>query len=101
MLISLNGDSVKKIILEEFEKRYGKPRKLKIGDYYDFNVWKVNDERIACQMKNGFDMYAYKPELVEQYISFCANEIEKIIQAQKEARKRSADEAADRRKNIF
>lgn len=101
MLIILNGDSIQKIIIEEFEKRYGKPRKLKIGDFFDFTVWKVNDVRIACQMKNRFVLYAYKPELIEQYISFCATEIEKIIQAQNEARRQKAGEAAERRKNIF
>lgn len=97
--IVIDGETIKDIILEEFDKKYGKPRKFKIG-YYDFNVWNAGDVRLACKM-DGFVIYAYVPAVIEEYIALCTQEIEKILQAQAETRRKEAEAADARRKNIF
>lgn len=97
--IVIDGETIKNIILEEFDKRYGKPRKFKIG-YPEYNVWNAGDVRLACKT-DGFVIYAYVPAVIEEYIALCTQEIEKILQAQDEARRKEAEAAAARRNNIF
>lgn len=98
--IAIKGNTVKNIIMDEFAKRYGKPRILKIG-YSDVNVWKAGKVRIVIKMSPSFEMISYEPEVIEKYISFCAQEIQKIINSQNEERKKEMEEADTRRKNIF